>query len=72
MTCNPIEHTDAPTIRVIWGARNIGRVIGRSESQTHYMLISGEIPGAMKRGGKWCITEAKLLAAFGVEGTEAA
>jgi hypothetical protein len=67
MVCTKIETTDATGIGVVWGARNIGRIIGLSEGQTHYLLVSGKIPGAIKRGNRWCIAEAKLREAFGLE-----
>jgi hypothetical protein len=39
--------------RVAWGAREIGRVIGRTERQAHYMLERGLIKSATKSGGRW-------------------
>ncbi len=38
---------------VAWGAREIGRIIGRSERQTHYMLERGLIKSARKTGGRY-------------------
>ncbi len=64
MACNPIEETDAPRMNLIWGARNIGRVLGMKEAQIHYLLVAHGIPGAKKIGNKWCIEESKLRAFF--------
>lgn len=64
MTCNPIEQTDVPQINLIWGARNIGRVLGLKEPQIHYLLSTHGIPGAIKVGNKWCIAESKLREYF--------
>lgn len=43
--------TETP-LGLVWGARNIGRVIGRSERQTHYLLETGAIRAARKVSGK--------------------
>jgi hypothetical protein len=48
-----------PRADLIWGTRDIGREIGRSERQAFHMLASGILPGA-KIGGHWVASRAKL------------
>jgi hypothetical protein len=38
---------------VLWGAEEIGRVIGRTPRQTHHLLTTGKIKSAQKVGGRW-------------------
>jgi hypothetical protein len=42
---------------IVWGAREIGREINRTERQTHYLLEQGVIKAARKvstkRGSQW-------------------
>ncbi|MEC9245727.1 MAG: DNA-binding protein [Pseudomonadota bacterium] len=52
---------------VIWGGEAIAREIGRKSRITFHMLEKGEIPGARKVCGRWCITRQKLREAFGLE-----
>jgi hypothetical protein len=47
---------------VIWGADEIGRVIGRTARQTFHLLETGCLP-ARKLGGRWCASRRKILAA---------
>lgn len=49
---------------VIWGAAAIAKAIGRSRRQTFHLLNKGELKGAVKRGGRWCITRNALLSNF--------
>jgi len=46
--------------RPIWGASAISGVIGRSESETNYLLINRRID-ASKNGGRWVSTPRRLL-----------
>lgn len=48
-------------IDIIWGAENIGILIGKSTRATFAMLERGHIPGAKKFGGQWGISRRKLL-----------
>ena len=52
---------------VIWGSGHMAKLIGRSERQVNHLLAKGELPGAKKMAGRWCITRRNLFAAF--EGT---
>ena len=49
----------------VWGAAAIGRVINRSEQQTHYLLRQGFIRSAKKVGAHWCASPEALLREFG-------
>jgi hypothetical protein len=40
------------TLDIVWGARDIGKVIGRTERQTHYLLETGAIRAARKTSSK--------------------
>jgi hypothetical protein len=46
--------------RPVWGAEAIGKVIDRSESETFYLLASGQLD-ASKVGGRWVSTVNRLL-----------
>jgi hypothetical protein len=50
-----------------WGARAIGEEIGVTESQAHYLLQSGLIRCAQKRGKKWVANRPALRCEFGAE-----
>jgi hypothetical protein len=52
------DYLDTP----VWGARAIGKVIGRPERATYHLLESELIP-AKKVGDSWVATPRKLLAA---------
>ena len=48
-----------------WGAREIGKIIGRTERQAHYLLENGQLESAKKKGGRWVASRAALLREFG-------
>ena len=58
-------------LRIVWGARAIGEVIGRTERQTHYLLERGAIRAARKIGSQWRASVPGLNAQFchGAEGS---
>jgi hypothetical protein len=47
----------------VWGAKNIARVINRTERQTYLALEKGELPGAKKIAGRWMFVPAKFFEA---------
>ncbi|KIZ38074.1 MULTISPECIES: hypothetical protein [Rhodopseudomonas] len=49
---------------IVWGARNIGIAIGRTEKATFAMLETGKVPGARKIAGRWAFTPAVFFAKF--------
>ena len=49
---------------IIWGAEDIGAVIGCNPRRTHYLLDQGQLPGAQKIGGRWCISRRRLKQIF--------
>ena len=49
---------------IVWGARAIGKAINRNERVAYGLLESGQIPGARKLGGRWCVTAQKLREFF--------
>ena len=51
-----VDDLDKP----IWGASAFSRVIGRSESETNYLLIKRRID-ASKNGCRWVSTPRRLL-----------
>jgi hypothetical protein len=58
---------DTPTIdldRPVWGASEIGRVIGREARAAFHLLERGDILDAAKIGGRWCSTPRRLLASL--------
>jgi hypothetical protein len=53
--------TDTDLDRPLWGAREIGAVLNRSERKTYYMLEQGLLP-ATKVGKVWVTTPRRLMA----------
>ena len=51
-------------LRVVWGAKAIGEMIGRDEPQTHYLLSNGQIRCARKCGTHWVADEGDLRREF--------
>jgi hypothetical protein len=49
----------------VWGAREIGETIGRTERQAHHLLTTGQLQSAKKKGGRWVASKAALLREFG-------
>ena len=49
----------------VWGAEEIGAIIGRNGRQTFHLLSAGEIKAARKKGGRWVASRAALLREFG-------
>lgn len=59
-----ITNEPAADLNMIWGARAIGKEINRNERVTFGLLESGQIPGAKKVGGRWCIAASRLREFF--------
>jgi hypothetical protein len=53
------------TLRLVWDARDIGRVINRSPRQTYHLLARGLIRAARKVGERHCADESALEKQFG-------
>lgn len=51
-------------LRVVWGGGGIGKVIGLSEQQTHYLLAAGLVRCARKVGKRWVADEEALRQEF--------
>jgi len=51
--------SDEKRLKPVWGAKNIGKFIGKPERQTFHMLEKGLLP-ARKIGGIWTSTEDEL------------
>ena len=49
----------------VWGAEEIGVIIGRNPCQSHHLLINGQIKCARKVGGRWVASRSALLREFG-------
>jgi hypothetical protein len=49
----------------LWGADQIGQVIGRNSRQAFHLLSRGEIKCAKKVGGRWVCSRADLLRELG-------
>jgi hypothetical protein len=54
----------APALEVIWGAKEIAAVLGRTEKAVFHALERNRIPGAKKIGGKWALDLRVFRAAF--------
>lgn len=48
---------------LIWGAEEIGKIIGRSRRATYHMLENGDLP-ARRVQGRWVIERSRLIAFF--------
>ena len=57
--------TDRANDSFAWGAREIGKIIGRTERQAHYLLENGQLESAKKKGGRWVASRAALLRELG-------
>jgi hypothetical protein len=57
-------------LRVLWGARNIGKAIGRSQRETYYLLEHGMIEAARKVGEQWTADLAGLRKQFCSSGSD--
>nr|WP_210259549.1 DNA-binding protein [Devosia sp. 1635] len=51
---------------MVWGARAIARLIGKTERATFAMLEAGYLPGARKVGIQWVVSRSALAEHFGV------
>jgi hypothetical protein len=49
---------------IVWGAAEIGRIIGKSARATHYWLHRGEIRAARRLGDQWYASRAGLREQF--------
>lgn len=58
-----MEGINDKSLDLIWGAEEIGRVIGRSTRATFDMLDKGQLP-AKKVNGRWVIARQKLVSFF--------
>lgn len=60
------ENIQSNAVGVVWGAREIGQIIGRTERQAHHLLTCGQIKSAQKKGGRWMAGKAALAREFGL------
>ena len=58
-----MAQSDGSRLDLIWGCRDIAKMIGRSERSTFGMLEKGELP-ARQVNGRWVIERGKLIAFF--------
>lgn len=56
----PVE----PSVGLVWGAKEIAKVLGRSEKAAFATLERGQIPGARRFGRRWCLNLAVFMATF--------
>jgi hypothetical protein len=66
MADNTEEGAAAPAEMPVWGARAIGRVIGRKPTETFHLLKAGKLP-AKKIGASWVAMPSALLRACGAD-----
>jgi hypothetical protein len=48
---------------LVWGAKGISTVVGRSERQTYHMLVTGQLPAQLV-GGRWVASRSGLRQRF--------
>jgi hypothetical protein len=51
----------------IWGAKEIGAVLGRNTRVTFHLLETGAIECARRVRGRWVVSRRALLKEFGAE-----
>ena len=56
----------AENLDLLWGARAIAAVLGKTERATFAMLERGQIPGVKKIGAQWVVSKKTLAEFFGV------
>lgn len=52
------------TIDLVWGARNIAKVLGITERACFHMLEKGELPGTRQVGQRWVASYKRLREHF--------
>jgi len=62
-----MSDTENWELDLIWGIGNIARALGRKDRVVGYMLENGQLPGAKKVYGRWCVSRKKLLQFFEVD-----
>jgi hypothetical protein len=53
-----------PNAEIVWGAKAIAAMIGRSEKATFAMLEQNKLAGARKVAGRWAFNPAVFFASF--------
>jgi hypothetical protein len=56
---------DNSSCEFVWGAEEIGAILGRTARQIHHLLTQGAIKSAKKVGGRWVVSRSALLREFG-------
>lgn len=59
-----MAETTENSLDLVWGAKAIAKLIGRTERVVFHMLENGHLPGARQIGGRWVIERSKLVAVF--------
>jgi hypothetical protein len=59
-----VNSSTSVALDVIWGVREIAKIIARPERATFYMLENNRIPCAKKIGGRWCSSRSRLQKFF--------
>ena len=70
MSKKPIPAQSNGDSDFVWGARNIGAFINRSERETYHLLEKGCLP-AEKCGASWVSTKSRLRRMADPEASEA-
>jgi hypothetical protein len=58
------HHEDNTGGELVWGQRDIGRLIGRDARSAGRLLRLEMVPGARRVGGRWAISRSALIRAF--------
>lgn len=58
------DSVDRP-LDLLWGTKEISKVIRRTERQTGYLLEAQKLKSAKKIGGRWVVSRSALLAELG-------
>ncbi len=58
--------SNSQALDLVWGARAIATLIGKSPRATFHLLENGQIPGSKKIGAQWVVSRKTLQAHFEV------
>jgi hypothetical protein len=64
-TLEPVKASTNESNEFLWGADQIGPVIGLSARQAYHRLDAGQVKSARKVGGIWFANRTALLKEFG-------
>jgi hypothetical protein len=59
-----VNSSSSVGLDLVWGVRQIAKIIDRPERAAFYLLEKNKIPCAKKIGGRWCSSRSRLQKFF--------